>query len=328
MSRKPIALLVALFFAMTALAKDRAVAPQRDKPNTTIGAGASATGEVSAVSGTLLTLAGGLVTIDASNAKVLRGGAAATIADLEVGALITAMVDDPGTVSTGPLVARTIAVLRDADVTLTGTTRSVDVAGNQFVLLNRTIKVNAGTAFVNFGDDASITKLQPNMLVLVEANAVAGALVASRVTLIAPIPPRPQLASGVVKSIGTDAWVITVRKDDTTFVVNASTKILGSPKAGDKVEVLYTVDSAHANVALSIIKSFELPKLVQFNGVVKSIDGSRWVITRDDDHRDVTVTWPGTVRITPVAKVGDRVAVTATENNDGTYTAIAIIPRR
>ena len=113
----------------------------------------------------------------------------------------------------------------------------------------------------------------------------------------------------MVKSIGTAEWVITVDKRDTTFVVNASTKILGSPKAGDKVEVLYTVDSAHANVALSIIKSVEVPKLAKFTGVVKSIDGRRWVITRDDDHKDVVVNWPESVRIVPVAKVGDRVEV-------------------
>lgn len=329
MSRKLLAALLSLVFGMTAVANDRAIDRLKDRDGRlTIGGGASVTGEVTAVSGNLITLAGGHVTIDASNAKILHGRGAATIADVEVGALITATLQEPGTVSTAPLVANTIAILRNADVTFTGTVQSVDAANSQFFLLNQTIKVDADTAFVNFGEDASVSSLRSNMLVLVEADAAAGGLVASRVTLIAAIPPRPQFASGVVKSIGTEAWVITVRDRDMTFVINNSTKILGSPKAGDRVEVLYTVDSAHANVALSIIKSFEAPKFVEFTGVVKSAAPPRWVITRDRDHMDVVVDWPESVRMSPVARVGDRVVVFGVENADGTYRAIAILPRR
>ena len=329
MSRKLLAALLTFLFAITALAKERAVPSSKPgRPSDAIGSGASVTGEVTAVSGNLITLAAGLVTIDATNAKILRGDGAATIAALQPGALILATLRETDAVSTGPLVATAIAVLRNADVTLTGTTQSVDVAGSQFVLLNQGVKVDAGTTFVNFGDRASIAGLQANMLVIVEADVAAGALVASRITLISPIPPRPHVVNGVVKSIGTEAWVITVDGHDTTFVVNASTKILGTPKAGDKVDVLYTVDSAHANVALSIVKSIELPKTVKFTGVVKSIDGRRWVITRDDDHKDAVVNWPESVPIFPVARVGDRVEVLAIEHTDGTYTGILVLPRR
>lgn len=329
MSRKHLAALLAFLFAITAFAKERAVASSKPgSPPAAIGSGASVTGEVTAVSGNLITLAGGLVTIDASNAKILHGDGAATIAAIKPGALILATLQEPGTASTGPLVATAIAILRNADVTFTGTTQSVDVAGGQFVLLNRTIKVDAGTTFVNFGDRASIAGLQANMLVIVEADVAAGALVATRITLISPIPPRPHVVSGVVKSIGTEAWVITVDEHDTTFVVNASTKILGSPKAGDKVDVLYTVDTAHANVALSIIKSFDVPKVVNFTGVVKSIDRPRWVITRDDDHKDVVINWPEIVPLSLAMKVGDHVAVVAIEHSDGTYTAVLIVPRK
>ncbi len=318
-----------LLLALNVVAKNRAVAPPpQDDASRGIGSGASVTGEVSAVSGTLITLAGGLVMIDASSAKILDHDGAATISAIQPGARIIATLRDPGTVTTGPLVATAIAVLRHADVTFTGTVQSVDTAGSQFLLLNRTIKVDANTTFVNFGRQGSIANLQANTVVIVEANVVGGALVASRVTLISPIPPRPQTASGVVKSIGTDAWVITVRDHDTTFVVNASTKILGEPKAGDRVEVLYTVDSAHANVALSIIKSIEAPKAVKFTGIVKSIETPKWVITRDSDHKDVVVNWPLSVRISPAANPGDRVEVIGTENADGTYTAISIVPIR
>jgi hypothetical protein len=329
MSRKPLVLLFAVLFTITALAKDRAVASSKPGgPPAAIGSGASVTGEVTAVSGNLITLAAGLVTIDATNAKILNGDGAATIAAVQPGALIIATLQETDGGSTGPLMATAIAILRNADVTFTGTTQSVDVAGSQFTLLGRTIKVNAGTTFVNFGDQASIASLQANTLVIVEADVAAGALVATRITLISPIPPRPHVVSGVVKSIGTAEWVITIDQHDTTFVVNASTKILGSPKAGDKVDVLYTVDTAHANVALSIIKSIEVPKIAKFTGVVKSIAGPRWMITRDDDHKDIAVTWPESVRIFPIVKVGDHVEVLAIEQTDGTYTAVLIVPRR
>ena len=307
----------------------RAVAPpSQSESRVAAGSGASVTGEVSSVGGNLITLAGGNVTIDATHAKIVRGHDAATIAAVQPGVTITAILRESTTVSTGPLVATALAILRDADLTFTGTTQSVDVAGSQFLLLDRIIKVDPHTSFVNFGDHGSIASLHANMHVVVEANIAAGALLASRITLVAPIPPRPHTVDGVVKSAGTDHWVITVGGHETTFVVNASTRILGSPKAGDHVEVVYTVDSANAHVALSIIKSTEAPKVVQFTGVVKSIHGPDWVITRDHDHKDVIVKWPESVRMAPVAGVGDHVTVTATENHDGTYTASAIVPRR
>lgn len=313
MFRKVTAALVLLLLAVSAFAKDRSVSP--------LLSGASVTGEVSSVSGNLVSLAGGLVTVDASTAKILLSEGASTVAAIKPGMLITATVQDTGTVTTGPLVATTIAILRSAAVTFTGTIQSV--SGSQLSLLGRTIRTDANTAFVNFGDST----LQANTLVIVEANVVAGALVATRITLIAPIPPRPQTVSGTVKSIGTDAWVITTKERDTTFVVNASTKILGEPKAGDKVEVVYTVDSAHRNVALTIIKNFEAPKVITFVGTVKSI-GDTWVITRDDDHKDIVLKWPEFVRIFPVVSVGDRVRVVATENGDGTYSLITVVPAK
>ena len=332
MTRKLATALLALLFAITAVAKDRAVTPpKQDDTRLTIG-GASVTGEVSSLTGSLIALAGGLVTVDASGAKILhdRDGEV-SVAALKPGMLITATVKDTGTVSTGPLVATLVAILRAADVSLIGTVQSVDLAGSQFSLLSRTIKVTADTSFENFLiNDTSrqakptLANLMANMMVIVEANATAGALVASRVTLIAPIPPRPQTASGVVKSIAANAWVITLRDADVTFVVNSSTKILGSPKVGDKVEVVYTVDSAHANVALSIVKSVELPKVVTFKGTVKSLGSSSWVVTRDDG-KDIVLALSDLVRIFPAVAVGDRVEVVAMENADGTYKLISII---
>lgn len=324
---RTLAALLTLVVALPMLAKVRAVAPpSQNESSVAAGSGSSVTGEVTSVSDRLITLAGGNVTIDATHAKIVHG--AATIAAIKPGAVITAMLREASTVTTGPLVATAIAILRNADLTFTGTIQSADLTGSQFLLVSRTIKVDPNTSFVNFRDHGSTASLHANMHVVVEANVAAGALVASRITLIAATPPRPHAANGLVKSAGTDHWVITVRGHETTFVVNAATTILGSPKSGDHVEVVYFVDSANAHVALSIIKAGVAAKVVEFTGVVRSIDGARWVITRDHDHKEVVVNWAESVRLSPLPRVGDRVRVTATENHDGTYTATAILPHR
>jgi Domain of unknown function (DUF5666) len=329
MSRKLAVALLALAFSASLAAKGRSVAPppQDDPARISLGSGASVTGEVSSVNGGLILLAGGIVTIDASGATFLNAEGKNSIESIKPGMLIAATLREPSSVSTAPLVATAVAVLRSAEVTLTGTVQSVDTAGGQFLLLNKTIRTNAATTFVNAN---GLSNIQANTMVVVEANASGNALVASRVTLIAAIPPRPQTSTGVVKSIGSNAWVITVRDRDTTFVINSSTKILGDPKAGDKVEVLYTVDTANANVALAIVKHIviEVPKIVRFSGVVKSIEAHYWVITRDDDKKDVIVRWPENVRLFPAVRVGDHVDVVASENGDGSYKLITILPRR
>jgi hypothetical protein len=315
MTRKALAL-AALLVTLTISAKDRAVTTPTEL------AGASVTAYVVSVTGNTITVAGG-IRIDARTAKILNGRDGATLSAIKPGMLITATVREPVNPSDAALVATVVAVIRAADVSTIGTVQSVDAAGKQFVLLGRTIRTDASTSFENFGSGATFANVQTNMVIAVEANVSGSTLLASRVTLIAPIPARPETASGVVKTIGADAWVITVRDRDTTFVVNANTKIIGSPKAGDKVEVLYTVDSAHANVAISIVKSLEVPKVVTFTGTIKSIGEARWVITREDG-KDVTVKFGDLVLLMPAVAVGDRVRVVATENSDGTYTMVAI----
>jgi hypothetical protein len=317
--KKALVTLVVLLFAVTAVAKQRAVAvPKPEEDARVKGAGASVTGRVTTVNGTLIEIAGGLVPIDASHAKLINGRDGATIAEIRPGMLIIAAVANPDHITTGPLVASTIAVVHSADLSMIGLVQIVDTTGNQFFVLNRNVKVDSSTSFENFGTGATLGNVQSNMLVEVDANVSGSSLVASRVRLIVPVPPRPEFASGTVKSVGADSWVITVHENDVTFVVNAHTKIVGSPKAGDKVEVLYMVDNAHANVALSIIKSVELPKLVTFTGKIKALDPPKLVLTLDDG-KEVVILWPESIRISPAVNVGNRVRVTALENPDGTY---------
>jgi hypothetical protein len=284
------------------------------------------------VSGNLITLAGGLVTIDATNARIVGNrGDNQTVATIERGALIFATLRTTDVAANAPLPAALIAVTRNADVTLFGPVQNVDRTNNTLTVLGRTIRITPQTSFGGFfpGRETapSLADVQTNMLVGVQANANGASLVAQSVTLIAPVvPTRPSAVSGTVRSIGTDSWVVDSNGRAITLVVNANTKIIGSPKVGDRVEVLYTVDSSNANVAYSIVKHADLPKIVQFRGVVKSIGANAWVITREGS--DVTVRVNERTRLVPGTEAGHTVEVMATQEADGTLTAIAILRLR
>lgn len=398
MTRKPALALLMLLLATTTFAKGRAVAPpangDADGRNLTTGA-SNVAGVVVGVSGNMITLADGLVVLDATNAKILGArGAEAGIEAIQRGTIVYAMVSTTDVAPNAPLPATVIAVVQIPDVTLFGPVQSIDRAARTFTVLGKTIRITDETSFGGFighrDSLPTLDDLQPNMLVNVTADAVNGTLVATTVMMIAPIPARPNFIRGTVQSIGADSWIVQSDGRSVTLVVNANTKIVGSPKVGDTVEVIYNVDSSNANVAISIIKHVELvvfqatvksiganawvvnrrdgdvtvkitsdtrtmpgivvgdtveviareeqdgtitalsilkhiqaPKVATFRGVVKSIASDAWVVTRDDDHLDVTVKLPTTIRLFPSVGPGARVEITAFDNRDGTYTMIA-----
>lgn len=236
-------LLLLLILTLPALAQTRARAvtpPKNDLSGNTV------SGVVSSVSGTLVRLADGLVTIDTAGAKITG--------DIAPGALLFAALKPGDVAANAPLPAAYVAVTRSAQVTLSGAVTAVDLAARTLTLLGRTIKVTPQTSFssafptfkaIELGD---LVTGQP---VVVEANASAGALVASSVFVLGFKPaPLPTVIRGTVRSIANDAWVIDQNGKLTTVKVDANTKIAGEPKVGDTVEVLVS-----DGVALAIIKS-------------------------------------------------------------------------
>lgn len=321
MPRK-LALLALVLFAFTALARTRAAS----HPAPVAGSG-TVHGTVSRVTGNLIEIADGAVVIDATGAKIMmRRGTEATAADIKPGMQLFAAVNGANASAQGALPATLITISEPADLTLSGPIDSVDRAARTFVLLGETIHVDNQTSFggIKRGSPTTFDDLQPNLLANVQADHVNGRLVAREVLVIAPIPVHVHHMRGTVKSIGTDSWTI----DGTTFVVNAQTKIAGSPKVGDAVEVLYTVDTANNKVAVSIIKfeRLEPPKMASFRGTVRTIGATSWTVRVDNTDRTFIVN--ERTRIVPGIKVGDTVGVTAIENSDGTHTAIAIMPLR
>ncbi len=321
MTRRSLALLAALFLAATASARTRAVSSAQ-RPN-----GATVSGIVSSVSGNTISLANDLITIDASGAKILvERVREADIDDIEAGMVVFATLtsDEP------PLRASMVVATRIADATLFGAVDTVDVSANTFTLLGETIHVNDDTSFGGFRGSGKLDDLLPNQIVQVQTDAQGGRLVATSVLILSPVPPVVNLTRGTVKSIGTSSWVIERERDgDLTLVVDAQTKIVGSPKVGDPVEVLYRLDSASAAVAISIVKFDRSPiQNVFFNGTVKTIGTPAWTITVSDGKEQRVIVNERT-RVEGGIVAGTRVDVIALPDFDGgDPTALVIVRRR
>jgi len=225
---------------------------------------ATVSGTVSAISGNIIQIANGTVTLDAAGAKIVdTSGEAVTLGSIATGSLIVASVKSDNIAPNAPIPATLIAVSKPAALTLTGPVTSVDAAHNSFVLLGRTIQVTPQTSFAApfFGASVKgLADLQPNELVTVQANpGGTQSIVAVSVLVMSMHTDQPELIHGTVKSIAADAWVITDNGKDTTVAVNAQTQIVGNPKVGDSVIALARNDSSGKLVAISIMKSLLPP---------------------------------------------------------------------
>lgn len=292
MIRKTFALAL-LLAAVSAVAQNRG----RVVPSPVPLSGATVSGMVTAVNGSNVSLANGLVVLDVSQATITDDrGRAATIAP---GSIIFAVLK-----SSNSLQASAVFVTQAPQVSLSGTVQSVNASAGTFQLLGLTVHTDANTSFGGGHSVRRLSDIVPGDIVAVQANAAGQNLVATSVLAFAQIAqPAPTLLHGTVKNIGTDSWVITdSRRGDVTVSVNSQTRILGSPKVGDTVDVLANVDSANNFVAISISIS-PVSSRLHFTGVVKQIGANSWTI----DDRIVQVNSKTIIIGNP--KVGDTVDV-------------------
>ena len=179
------AVLLLAFAAVAGAQHMRAVAPPQmpiDPDMLMMGNNAGAvSGTVTSVSGNTISLANGLVTIDATNAKIIGDhGAQATIAAVTPGSLVMAVLSNTTSAANAPLAATLVAVMHQSQVTLTGIVTAVDSAHSTLTLLGRTIQVNAQTSFdapFHGSTIKGIADVQPNEIVTVDANASNATLV-------------------------------------------------------------------------------------------------------------------------------------------------------
>ena len=290
-------------------------------------AGTTVSGLVTGVNGSIISLANGLVTLDVSDAKILADdGVVSSLTSITPGSMIFAVLKSAVSAPNAPLSVATIAISRVAQVTLSGPVQSVDPMAGTLTLLGRTIHVTADTSIGGSRGSGALGDILPNQVVQVQANAVAGSLTATSILVFFETPPPSTLVHGTVKSIGAASWVITDgRGKDVTVVVNAQTKIVGDPKIGDAVDVVISVDSASANVAVSIMKSIEPPTQVHLTGWVSSISATSWTISGPPGSMAPAFLLQvnSQTKIVGDPRVGDRVDVIAKPDSTG-FVALSI----
>jgi hypothetical protein len=254
---RKLTVLALLLVSLSAFARTRAVASTH--PDQLRGNTATVSGIVTSRAENLISLAEGLIVIDGGGAEIVVGRSRnATVADIQPGMLVFAALRDVTTATHGPLLARLITATPTSDASMTGVVDNVDLVNRRFTLLRETIHVDDDTSFgsARHGEVPGLGSLQRNQIVQVQADAIGGRLVAREVLVLSPVLPDLARLRGTVVTIGPEAW--TVRREEggeaVTLVINSRTIIAGSPKVGDRVEVLYEITPAHAFVALTILK--------------------------------------------------------------------------
>jgi Domain of unknown function (DUF5666) len=226
---------------------------------------------VTAVDGTVLDVVGGLMKIDVSGATITNGdgpdlGPLPSTA-IPVGARIVAVVRvlqvlPPTSFPPPPFPATSVVVFLPRDGRLGGTIEGVDVSAAEFTMFYRAISTNADTVWSGFGPNGpvrGIGDLVKGMYATVAVVVSDGGLLAVSVDAVGFVTPPHLIAfRGAVQSIGATRWQIAGR----VVQVDSETKIVGSPKVGDIVDVVAEASALPAAstanttlVALSITPS-------------------------------------------------------------------------
>lgn len=332
-------LLIAMVFPLAAQSRRRAVsAPAQAAPADALRigqiSGASVTGTVASVSGTVITLdtaGAAAVRIEAADAKIIAGDRLVqTIADVVPGARVTAFVERAGDAAV--LTARLVVVESRPDLMLVGRVDSVDLSAPSFTVLGVEVAVDDETeftaAFPTFAPVDGIEDLHPGNVVKVDASLPGGVVRATRVLIVAPdLPPLPVTLRGTVTSISATAWVISGDGGATSILIGDRTRIVGEPVVGDEVQVIAQQNDAGDLVALVIVKIGPIDSIhVQFAGWVQSIGAAEWRIGGPPGlpTPSVTVRITAETEIYPDPKPGDLVSVKAVVGEDRVPVATSI----
>lgn len=301
--------------------------------------GAAVSGSVASVQGTTITLNSGgapAIRIDASAAKFMGHTGSGSISDAKPGVRVTAFINTMVAIAPGtPLPAQLIAIESLPDLTATGSLQAIDLPNSKFTVLGISMAVDSNTsfssAFPTFAPIKGLGDLALGQVVNATAAFAGGSILAKRVQILAPVVPASVIISGTVKSMSASAWVITGKDGkDITVIVDAQTKIIGDPKAGDSVQVMANLDGSHRYVAIAIVK---LPttvppptNIVELHGFVKSISAAQWTIGGPSGSLapDFLVKITSTTVIYPNPAVGDRVIVVGTRDSAGAVVALKI----
>jgi hypothetical protein len=225
--------------------------------------GAAVTGTVASVQGSIITLNSGgaaAIRIDAAPAKFLGEARLVTLADVKAGVRITAYIGTTPALAAGAALPAQLITIEDLPgLVVTGPLQAINVPQARFTVLGITLTTDATTSFSSafpfFAPIKGVGDLAVGQTVNVSGEFAGGAIVAKRVQLLTPVIPITTTLNGTVKSISATAWILTGGDGkDVTVTIDGQTKILGSPKAGDQVQVIANVDTAHNYVAVLILR--------------------------------------------------------------------------
>jgi hypothetical protein len=246
---------------------------------------------VSKVNGPVLDVLDGALQIDVTHATITGGddrlASPVPWAGILAGSRVVAQVVVPDAIPAAfpPRLAATSVVVYLANAgNLSGVLQSVDKSTGSFVLLYTSVKTNASTEWSGTKADGTPVKglsdLSAGMQANVAVTADPGGVTAKRVYAYALPTSRIIAFRGKVVRIDGAIWTI----GDNVVQVNADTKIVGDPKAGDTVDVLERVVvyppgmgiATPIPVAISITKVVVTPppptdRTVEFDGVVDSL---------------------------------------------------------
>lgn len=323
-------LLVALLvLALPGSADMRGVPASDGHPQATIEGTITHVGVPIASPGPIVTLLGGLVSFDAEGATVrFVDGREATTGSLAAGQRILALLDPEAS----PLKAKTVVILSDREnLVLTGKVEAVDTAAKTLKVLGLVVTVTERTVFGGPWDGAGQKALEDVLvgdLVLVEARADAGALVASKVMKLSSSEDSLRRIHGTVESVGTDSWTIATSDKKTVVVkVGPETTFTGEPKVGDTVDVLARRQSDGSLLAVLIAKYTPPPtqETQRFEGRVEAISATSWTIgPKAGDGPSRLFAVDAQTQIVGDPKVGDPVGVLARKQADGSWLALVI----
>lgn len=299
--------------------------------------GAALSGTVTSVAGTIVTVNSGgapAIRIEAANAKILAWDEMPrTIADIAPGSRITAFIEPQSDGTSGaPLPARLITIESRPDLTIAGPVESIDLGASTFRVLGITILVDAdtvfATAFPTFAPMRGLVDLAVGNIVKVDAELGGAQILAAHVLVVTPEPKLPVTLRGKVKSISDANWVISEDGEkDVTLLVDDRTKIVGNPRVGDEVQVIAEHDAASNLVARVIVRIGPFDsKEFQFKGWVRSIAPDRWSIGGPPGSMmpELLVRITATTEIYPNPRVDDLVLVKGAVDSSGAYTASSI----
>jgi len=216
-------------------------------------------GIVTTISGNLITVLNGTVTIDAAGATFRNGRGSATIADVKPGSQIFAAIRNPQAPPGTVLQAASITIVDPPAGSLTGPVHSVDLPGSALTVLGARVAVTPSTRIMatRRGAAATLADINVGDNVSIILNINGSALIAETIHVLPPIPDV--MLDGTVKSIGATSWVITTRSGDVTISVNANTTIDPAIRVGDTVIIFGSRDASGNVVAIAIMKGRTKP---------------------------------------------------------------------